>query len=209
MVFVFSGRFKDELIGQIKFTKPLVHSPYHHVDLTVLLFVGGNCLRFWYHMLDHSGSLRVLQSVGEGTSHFGDHSTWKQISIQQDEWRLGYAEMYPTSYEWMAVFEATRGTLSLILSYFLILQGLDLLTQCVCLPLLHCFRTRLFSKLTQHLVFLISFLANTNDVIVEFQTPIILFSSQKYLPPHHRKGFNYISTSFISFDLISQLDDSG
>jgi len=36
---------------------------------------------------------------------------WYQKSVKQNEWRLGYAEMLPTPYDWRAVFEAERGIL--------------------------------------------------------------------------------------------------
>ena len=60
-------------------------------------------------MYDNTGDLSVLQSVGDGVAVYDEQVNWRLTSVQQDVWRLGYAEMFPTSYQWRAVFEAERG----------------------------------------------------------------------------------------------------
>ena len=70
---------------------------------------GGSCVSFWYHIIDHSGALRVSQSIGDSWNVLEERPRWYQASVQQDEWRLGYAEMLPTAYNWRVVFEAERG----------------------------------------------------------------------------------------------------
>ena len=62
-------------------------------------------------MTDYTGTLRVSQSLGDGVNVYDEQMMWYQTSVQQDEWRLGYAEMLPTGYSWRAVFEAERGRL--------------------------------------------------------------------------------------------------
>ena len=71
-----------------------------------MCFAGGACLSFWYHISEeYSGTLRVMQSVGNEY----EQTSWYQTSVHQDEWRLGYAEMLQSPYDWTAVFEAERG----------------------------------------------------------------------------------------------------
>ncbi|XP_076802493.1 MAM and LDL-receptor class A domain-containing protein 1-like [Clavelina lepadiformis] len=70
---------------------------------------GGNCLTFWYHMSNYAGTLRVLQSVGNGTTYYSEVPSWSRDGDHGDLWRFGYAEMFASSLQWQAVFEAERG----------------------------------------------------------------------------------------------------
>lgn len=68
-------------------------------------------MKFWYHTYQYDGTLRVLQHLGDGANQYGEEVAWYSNYINEDNWRVGHAEMLPSSLQWRAVFETEKGEL--------------------------------------------------------------------------------------------------